>query len=95
MRICLRRVPLETRELARNKRDDTIVTASVSPEFLLLIGRGAGKIGRGSGVQFNPGVVEPLASVAEQPRSLFPEEHCLDLREHLGSSFRLAHLKHI
>jgi hypothetical protein len=75
--------------------DDTIAAAAVSPEFLPLTGTGAGEIRRPPDVQFNAGVVKPLAAVAERPWSLFPEEHWIDLREHLVSLFLLAHLKNL
>ncbi len=45
------------------------------------------EIRRCSGTQFDPKVVEVFATIAEQ--------HWLDLREHLGSPFRLAHLKNL
>ena len=45
------------------------------------------EIRRCSGTQFDPKVVEVFATI--------PEEHWLDLREHLGSPFRLAHLKNL
>ena len=43
------------------------------------------EIRRCSGTQFDPQVVEVFLTI--------PEEHWIDLREHLGSPFRLAHLK--
>ncbi len=43
------------------------------------------EISRCSGTQFDPAVVEIFLSM--------PEQHWIDLREHLGSPFRLAHLK--
>src|ERR1700675_2027123 len=46
-----------------------------------------GEIQRCSGTQFDPKVVEVFMSI--------PEEHWLELREHLGSPFRLAHLKNL
>src|ERR1700720_2514572 len=46
-----------------------------------------GEIKRCSGTQFDPKVVEVFMSI--------PEEHWLELREHLGSPFRLAHLKNL
>src|SRR6202030_2310849 len=46
-----------------------------------------GEIKRCSGPQFDPQVVEVFMSI--------PEEHWLELREHLGSPFRLAHLKNL
>src|ERR1700732_2765936 len=45
------------------------------------------EIRRCSGTQFDPKVVEVFSTI--------PEEHWLDLREHLGSPFRLAHLKNL
>lgn len=42
---------------------------------------------RCSGSQFDPKVVEVFVSI--------PEQHWLDLRENLGSPFRLAHLKNL
>jgi HD-GYP domain-containing protein (c-di-GMP phosphodiesterase class II) len=45
------------------------------------------EIRRCSGTQFDPKVVEVFATI--------PEQHWLDLREHLGSPFRLAHLKNL
>src|SRR5260370_9245370 len=43
------------------------------------------EIKRCSGTQFDPRVVQVFLSI--------PEEHCLGLRENLGSPFRLPHLK--
>jgi putative nucleotidyltransferase with HDIG domain len=43
------------------------------------------EIKRCSGSQFDPAVVDVFMTI--------PEQHWLDLREHLGSPFRLAHLK--
>jgi putative nucleotidyltransferase with HDIG domain len=45
------------------------------------------EIRRCSGTQFDPKVVEVFLSI--------PEQHWLDLRENLGSPFRLAHLKNL
>jgi putative nucleotidyltransferase with HDIG domain len=45
------------------------------------------EIRRCSGTQFDPKVVEVFSTI--------PEEHWVDLREHLGSPFRLAHLKNL
>jgi len=45
------------------------------------------EIRRCSGTQFDPKVVEVFATI--------PEQHWIDLREHLGSPFRLAHLKNL
>jgi putative nucleotidyltransferase with HDIG domain len=45
------------------------------------------EIKRCSGSQFDPKVVEVFMSI--------PEQHWLDLRENLGSPFRLAHLKNL
>jgi len=45
------------------------------------------EIQRCSGTQFDPRVVEVFLSI--------PEEHWLELRENLGSPFRLAHLKNL
>jgi putative nucleotidyltransferase with HDIG domain len=45
------------------------------------------EIQRCSGSQFDPKVVEVFMSI--------PEEHWLELRENLGSPFRLAHLKNL
>jgi cyclic di-GMP phosphodiesterase len=45
------------------------------------------EICRCSGTQFDPKVVEVFSTI--------PEEHWIDLREHLGSPFRLAHLKNL
>ncbi len=45
------------------------------------------EIKRCSGSQFDPKVVDVFMK--------FPEEHWLDLREHFGSPFRLAHLKNL
>ena len=46
-----------------------------------------GEIKRCSGTQFDPKVVDVFLSI--------PEEHWLELRENLGSPFRLAHLKNL
>jgi len=45
------------------------------------------EICRCSGTQFDPKVVEVFSTI--------PEQHWLDLREHLGSPFRLAHLRNL
>ena len=45
------------------------------------------EIHRCSGTQFDPKVVEVFSTI--------PEQHWVDLREHLGSPFRLAHLKNL
>src|SRR5499425_2778435 len=45
------------------------------------------EIKRCAGTQFDPAVVDVFLSI--------PEEHWLDLRENLGSPFRLAHLKNL
>ncbi len=45
------------------------------------------EIRRCSGTQFDPKVVEVFSTI--------PEGHWVDLREHLGSPFRLAHLKNL
>jgi putative nucleotidyltransferase with HDIG domain len=45
------------------------------------------EIQRCSGTQFDPKVVEVFMSI--------PEQHWLDLRENLGSPFRLAHLRNL
>jgi putative nucleotidyltransferase with HDIG domain len=45
------------------------------------------EIKRCSGTQFDPQMVEVFLSI--------PEQHWLDLRENLGSPFRLAHLKNL
>src|SRR5882762_3271117 len=45
------------------------------------------EIKRCSGSQFDPAVVDVFMTI--------PEQHWLDLREHLGSPFRLAHLKNL
>jgi len=45
------------------------------------------EIRRCSGTQFDPQVVEVFLSI--------PEEHWLDLRQNLGSPFRLAHLRNL
>ena len=45
----------------------------------------AEKFKRCSGTQFDPKVVEVFMAI--------PEEHWIELRENLGSPFRLAHLK--
>jgi putative nucleotidyltransferase with HDIG domain len=45
------------------------------------------EIRRCSGTQFDPAVVEVFSTI--------PEQHWIDLREHLGSPFRLAHLKNL
>jgi len=46
-----------------------------------------GEIRRCSGTQFDPAVVDVFLTI--------PEQHWLDLRENLGSPFRLAHLKNL
>jgi HD-GYP domain-containing protein (c-di-GMP phosphodiesterase class II) len=46
-----------------------------------------GEIQRCSGTQFDPKVVDVFMRI--------PEEHWLDLRENLGSPFRIAHLKNL
>jgi putative nucleotidyltransferase with HDIG domain len=46
-----------------------------------------GEIKRCSGTQFDPQVVEIFLSI--------PEQHWLELRENLGSPFRLAHLRNL
>jgi len=46
-----------------------------------------GEILRCSGTQFDPKVVEVFMRI--------PEEHWIELRENLGSPFRLAHLKNL
>jgi HD-GYP domain-containing protein (c-di-GMP phosphodiesterase class II) len=46
-----------------------------------------GEIKRCSGTQFDPQVVEVFMGI--------PEEHWIELRENLGSPFRLAHLKNL
>ena len=46
-----------------------------------------GEIKRCSGTQFDPQVVEVFLSI--------PEQHWLELRENLGSPFRLAHLRNL
>ncbi len=46
-----------------------------------------GEIRRCSGTQFDPSVVDVFMSI--------PEQHWLELRENLGSPFRLAHLKNL
>ncbi|MGC1616862.1 MAG: HD domain-containing phosphohydrolase [Candidatus Acidiferrum sp.] len=45
------------------------------------------EIRRCSGTQFDPKVVEVFLTI--------PEQHWIDLREHLGSPFRLAHLRNL
>jgi putative nucleotidyltransferase with HDIG domain len=45
------------------------------------------EIRRCSGTQFDPKVVQVFSTI--------PEQHWLDLREHLGSPFRLAHLRNL
>jgi len=45
------------------------------------------EIKRCSGSQFDPAVVDVFMSI--------PEQHWVELREHLGSPFRLAHLKNL
>src|SRR5467141_2755694 len=45
------------------------------------------EIKRCSGSQFDPAVVDVFMTI--------PEQHWVDLREHLGSPFRLAHLKNL
>jgi len=53
----------------------------------LPMGHAREEIRRCSGTQFDPRVVEVFSTI--------PEEHWIDLREHLGSPFRLAHLKNL
>jgi putative nucleotidyltransferase with HDIG domain len=53
----------------------------------LPMGHAREEIRRCSGTQFDPKVVEVFATI--------PEQHWIDLREHLGSPFRLAHLKNL
>ena len=53
----------------------------------LPMGHAREEIRRCSGTQFDPKVVEVFATI--------PEQHWMDLREHLGSPFRLAHLKNL
>jgi putative nucleotidyltransferase with HDIG domain len=53
----------------------------------LPMGHAREEIRRCSGTQFDPKVVEVFSTI--------PEQHWLDLREHLGSPFRLAHLKNL
>ena len=45
------------------------------------------EISRCAGTQFDPKVVEVFRTI--------PEQHWIDLREHLGSPFRLAHLRNL
>ena len=45
------------------------------------------EIRRCAGTQFDPKVVDVFCTI--------PEQHWMDLREHLGSPFRLAHLKNL
>jgi HD-GYP domain-containing protein (c-di-GMP phosphodiesterase class II) len=45
------------------------------------------EIRRCSNTQFDPKVVEVFLTI--------PEQHWIDLREHLGSPFRLAHLRNL
>jgi hypothetical protein len=45
------------------------------------------EIRRCPGTQFDPKVVEVFSTI--------PEQLWIDLREHLGSPFRLAHLKNL
>ncbi|MGC2467306.1 MAG: HD domain-containing phosphohydrolase, partial [Candidatus Acidiferrum sp.] len=45
------------------------------------------EISRCSETQFDPKVVEVFLTI--------PEQHWIDLREHLGSPFRLAHLRNL
>ena len=45
------------------------------------------EIKRCSGTQFDPQVVDVFMAI--------PEEHWLELRENLGSPFRLAHLRNL
>ena len=45
------------------------------------------EIKRCSGTQFDPQVVRVFSSI--------PEQHWIELRENLGSPFRLAHLKNL
>ena len=51
----------------------------------LPIGHAREEIRRCAGTQFDPKVVDVFLSI--------PEQHWMDLRESLGSPFRLAHLK--
>ena len=53
----------------------------------LPMGHAREEIRRCAGTQFDPKVVEVFATI--------PEEHWIDLREHLGSPFRLAHLRNL
>ena len=53
----------------------------------LPMGHAREEIRRCSGTQFDPKVVEVFATI--------PEQHWIDLREHLGSPFRLAHLRNL
>jgi putative nucleotidyltransferase with HDIG domain len=53
----------------------------------LPMGHAREEIRRCAGTQFDPKVVEVFATI--------PEQHWIDLREHLGSPFRLAHLKNL
>src|SRR5438128_346489 len=53
----------------------------------LPIAHARAEINRCSGSQFDPAVVAGFMTI--------PEHHWLDLREHLGSPFRLAHLKNL
>jgi putative nucleotidyltransferase with HDIG domain len=53
----------------------------------LPMGHAREEICRCAGTQFDPKVVEVFATI--------PEQHWIDLREHLGSPFRLAHLRNL
>ena len=53
----------------------------------LSLSHARGEIKRCSGTQFDPKVVEVFMGI--------PEEHWIELRENLGSPFRLAHLKNL
>ncbi|HYL64971.1 MAG TPA: HD domain-containing phosphohydrolase [Candidatus Methylomirabilis sp.] len=53
----------------------------------LPMGHAVEEIRRCAGTQFDPKVVDVFATI--------PEQHWLDLREHLGSPFRLAHLRNL
>jgi HD-GYP domain-containing protein (c-di-GMP phosphodiesterase class II) len=53
----------------------------------LSLAHARGEIKRCSGTQFDPKVVEVFMGI--------PEEHWVELRENLGSPFRLAHLKNL
>jgi HD-GYP domain-containing protein (c-di-GMP phosphodiesterase class II) len=45
------------------------------------------EIRRGAGTQFDPKIVEVFLSI--------PESHWIELRENLGSPFRLTHLRNM